>query len=139
VTLLLAMPLQDAVFENMKKAIEGKDEALFKAQWHAEGFEKNLVGGSGLAGNEVFAQGSRKKWYLKPDLAKAVAVAETASIVPCDVWAWEKAKAVDQVHLLVVKPDAAWIVLGGGEKAEQVRALAARWLKKEPLPPPAEK
>ncbi|HEX7898740.1 MAG TPA: hypothetical protein VF950_13335 [Planctomycetota bacterium] len=138
-TLMVAMLLQDALFENMKKAIETKEEALFKAQWHADGFEKNLVGGSGLAGKEVFGQGSRKKWYLKPDLAKAVAVAETASIVPCDVWAWEKAKAVDQVHILAVKDKDAWIVLGGGEKIEQVRALADRWLKKEPLPPPAEK
>ena len=138
-TLLLAVLLQDALFENMKKAIEAKDEALFKAQWHAQGFEKNLTGGSGLAGTEVFSQGARKKWYLKPDPAKAVAVAETASIVPCEVWAWEKAKAVDQVHILVVKADAGWVVLGGGEKLDQVRALAGRWLKKEPLPPPAEK
>ena len=138
-TLLVAMLAQEALFQNMQKAIEGKDEALFKAQWHAEGFEKNLVGGSGLAGTEVFSQGSRKKWYLKPDLAKAVAVAETASIVPCEVWAWEKEKAVDKVHILAVKVDQAWVVLGGGEKPDQVRALADRWLKKEPLPPPAEK
>lgn len=138
-TLLLAMLLQDALFDNMKKAIETKDEALFKAQWHAEGFEKNLVGGSGLAGSAVFGQGSRKKWYLKADPKKAVAVGETASIVPCDVWAWEKEKAVDQVHILAVKEKDAWLVLGGGEKLDQVRALAERWLKKEPLPPPGEK
>lgn len=139
-SLLLAMALQDALFENMKKGIEGKDEALFKAQWHAEGYAKNLVGASGLEGADVFSQGSRKKWYLKPDLAKAVALGEgAASIVPCDVWAWEKAKAVDQVHILAVKTEPGWRVLGGGEKAEEVRALAERWLKKEPLPPPAEK
>jgi len=139
VTLLLAVLAQEALFENMREAIEGKDEALFKAQWHAEGVGKNLVGGSGLAGTEVFSQGVRKKWYLKPDLAKAVAVAETASIVPCEVWQWEKEKAVDQVHILAVKEAPGWVVLGGGEKIDQVRALAGRWLKKEPLPPPAEK
>ena len=139
-TLLLAMLLQDALFDNMKKAVEGKDEALFKAQWHAEGYEKNLVGGSGLSGADVYAQGSRKKWYLKPDLAKAVALGDgAASVVPCEVFAWEKAKAVDKVQILAVRTDAGWRVLGGGEKAEEVRALAERWLKKEPLPPPGGK
>jgi hypothetical protein len=141
VSLLLAgMLAQEALFDDMKKAIQGKDDALFKAQWHAEGFEKNLTGGSGLAGSSVFSQGVRKGWYLKPDHAKAVALADgAASIVPCEVWQWEKEKAVDKVHILAVKTDKAWVVLGGGEKLDQVRALAERWLKKEPLPPPAEK
>ena len=104
-----------ALFERMKTAIEAGDEALFKAQWHAEGFESNLTGSSGLAGRDVFEQGSRKKWILKPDLAKAV-----DGIVPCEIWAWEKAKAVDRVHILVVKD----LVLGGGENLDEVRALA---------------
>lgn len=139
-SLLLAMLLQDAVFETLKKAIEGRDEALFKARWRAEGFEKNLVGGSGLAGADVYAQGVRKKWYLKPDLAKAVALGDgAASLVPCEVYAWEKAKAVDRVVVVVVKTDAGWAALGGGEKETEVRALAERWLKKEPLPPPPQK
>jgi hypothetical protein len=140
VSLLLAMALQDALFDHMKKAIQGKDEALFKAQWHPDGYEKNLTGGSGLAGSSVFSQGSRKGWILKPDLAKAESLGEgAASLVPCDIWQWEKGKAVDKVQILAVKTAQGWAVLGGGEKAEQVRALAERWLKKEPLPPPGEK
>jgi hypothetical protein len=125
-----------AVFETMEKSIKDKDEAPFKARWHPEGFEKNLVGGSGLAGQEVYSQGSRKKWFMKPDLAQAKTLADgLAVIVPCDIWAWEKGRAVDKVDILVVKTNDAYIVLGGGEKRDQVEALASRWLKKEPLPP----
>ena len=139
-TLLLAMVLQDALFENMKKAIQAKDEALFKAQWHAEGYDKNLVGGSGLSGGDVFGQGSRKSWYLKPDLAKADALGDGAAlIVPCVVTAFDTDKSLDRVGIVVVKAEAGWRILGGGEKREQTYALAQRWLKKEPLPPPAEK
>jgi hypothetical protein len=123
-----------APFETLEKAIRDKDAAAFKARWHALGYEKNLVGGGGLAGKEVFDQGSRKKWFLKPDLAKAKVLADGAAvIVPCEVWAWEKAKAVDKVDLLLVRDKDAYVVLGGGEKRDQVEALATRWLKKEPL------
>jgi hypothetical protein len=123
-----------APFETMEKAIRDKDADAFKARWHAFGYEKNLVGGSGLAGKEVFDQGSRKKWFLKADLSKAKVLGEGAAvIVPCEVWAWEKGKAVDKVDLLLVQDKDAYVVLGGGEKREQVEALATRWLKKEPL------
>ena len=57
-----------ALFEAQEKALRAGDEAACKALWHAEGWAKNLVGGSGLAGNEVFAQGSRKKWFPRPRL-----------------------------------------------------------------------
>lgn len=128
------------VFEAMEKGIREKDEKPFKDQWMPEGFEKNLVGGSGVAGSGVFKQGSRKKWFLKPDLAKAKSLADgRAVIVPCDVWAWEKEKAVDHVDMLLVKGEKGYFVLGGGEKIKQVEALADRWLKKEPLEPPEEK
>lgn len=123
-----------APFEAMEKAIKDKDEAPFKARWHAAGFEKNLVGGSGLAGKEVFSQGSRKKWFMKPDLAQAKPLGEgLAVIVPCEIFAWEKGRAVDKVDLLLVKEKDGYVVLGGGEKRAEVEALASRWLKKEPL------
>ncbi|MEZ0230764.1 MAG: hypothetical protein ACAI25_19245, partial [Planctomycetota bacterium] len=86
-----------APFENMEKAIREGDEKLFKAQWHAEGYEKNLVGGSGVAGAGVFKQGSRKKWYPKPDHAAAKEISEGVVIVPCEIWSWEKEKSVDKV------------------------------------------
>jgi len=128
-----------APFEAMEKAIKDKDEAAFKARWHAAGFEKNLVGGSGLAGKEVFEQGSRKKWFMKPDLAQAKLLGDGAAvIVPCQIWAWEKGRAVDKIDLLVVKDKDSYVVLGGGEKRAQVDALATRWLNKEPLDPPRE-
>lgn len=123
-----------APFETMEKAIKDKDESAFKSRWHAVGFEKNLVGGSGLAGKEVFEQGSRKKWFMKPDLAKAKVLGDGAAvIVPCEIWAWEKGRAVDKVDLVCVKEKDGYVVLGGGEKRDQVEALASRWLKKEPL------
>lgn len=123
-----------APFEALEKAIRDKDADAFKARWHALGFEKNLVGGSGLAGKEVFDQGSRKKWFLKPDLAKAKVLGDGAAVlVPCEVWAWEKGKAVDKVDLLLVQVKDGYVVLGGGEKRDEVEKLASRWLNKEPL------
>ncbi|HYF01639.1 MAG TPA: hypothetical protein VEJ18_22145 [Planctomycetota bacterium] len=130
--------LQD-VFDAMEKALRGGDEAAFKARWSPEGYEKNLAGKSGLAGKAVFAQGTRKKWFLKPGLAKTRTLGEGAAfIVPCEVWGWEKERAVDQVEILLVPEGGRLLVLGGGEKGAEVQALADRFLKKEPLAPPGE-
>lgn len=129
-----------AVFDALEKSIKEKDEAAFKARWHAEGFEKNLVGGSGIPGKGVFSQGSRKKWFPKPDLSKTTVLQDGAAvIIPCEIYAWEKDKAVDKVDFLLVKDKDGYVVLGGGEKRDQVDALASRFLKKEPLDPPKEK
>jgi hypothetical protein len=126
-----------AVFDDLEKGIKAKDEALFKARWHADGYEKNLCGGSGLAGKGVFGQGSRKKWFLKPDLAKARIVEGGAVVVVfCEVFAWEKEKAVDKVDMILVKDKESYLVLGGGEKRDDVDGLVSRWLKKEPLEAP---
>lgn len=142
---LFASPVQDdpkqkalkAVFDDLEKGIKEKDEALFKARWFAEGYDKNLCGGSGLAGKAVFGQGARKKWFLKPDLAGARSAGEdTVAIVACDVWAWEKEKAVDKVEIILVKEKDVFQVLGGGEKRADVDGLVSRWLKKEPLEAP---
>jgi len=140
-----ASPAQDdprqaalkAVFADLEKGHREKAEDVFKARWHAEGYEKNLCGGSGLAGKGVYGQGTRKKWFLKPDLAKAKALEEGAVVVvSCDVWAWEKEKAVDHVDLVLVKDKESYLVLGGGEKREDVDGLVSRWIKKEPLEAP---
>jgi len=129
-----------AAFDAMEKGLREKDEAPFKACWRADAYERNFVGGSGLTGKAVFGQGSRKKWFLKPELKDARVLEEGAAIiVPCQIWAWEKEKAVDKVDLLLIKEKDGYLVLGGGEKREQVDALAARFLKKEPLEPPKEK
>jgi hypothetical protein len=146
-TPFLAVPQEDArrkafaaPFDAMEKAIKGKDEAAFKGCWQPDGFEKNLVGGSGLAGKEVFAQGARKKWFPKPDVDKAKVLEDGAAVViPCEIWGWEKNRAVDKVEFLLVRGKDGYLALGGGEKREQVEALASRFLKKEPLDPPKEK
>ncbi|HZE96765.1 MAG TPA: hypothetical protein VE981_07050 [Planctomycetota bacterium] len=140
-----ASPVQDetrtaalkAVFADLEKGIKENSADTFKARWHAEGYEKNLTGGSGIPGKGVFGQGSRKKWVLKPDLAGARILENGAVvIVACDIWAWEKEKAFDKVEMVVVKDKDAYVVLGGGEKREEVDALASRWIKKEPLEAP---
>jgi hypothetical protein len=147
-TAFLAFPQEDAdrrkalaaPFEAMEKAIKDKDEAGFKATWRPEGFDKNLVGGSGLPGKAVFEQGGRKKWFPKPDLDKAKILEDGAAvIVPCEIWAWEKGRAVDKVDFLIVREKDGYRALGGGEKRDQVDALASRFLKKAPLEPPKEK
>jgi hypothetical protein len=104
-----------AIFQSLEKGIREKDEASFKEPWLGDAYEKNFVGRSGLAGKEVFAQGTRKKWFLKPDLTRALTLGEGAVvIVPCDVWAWEKEKAVDKVDMLLVKDKDAWRILTAG-------------------------
>jgi hypothetical protein len=125
------------LFDAIEKALRAADEPAFKAQWHPDGYDKNLVGGSGNTGASMFRQGSRKKWFPKPDLAKATTLASgDAVIVPCEIWSWDRNKAVDAVDALVVKVKGTYVMLGSGEKRAQVDALAERWLKKQPLAPP---
>ena len=136
-----------APLDAMENAIRTSDETLFKAQWHVEGYAKNLVGSAGLSGEDVFKQGSPKKWFLKPDLTQAQVLGDGAAvIVPCAVWAWEKDKSVDKVRIVLVKTEVkivdktktVYLVLGGGEKPAPVEALANRFLRKEALEPPKE-
>jgi hypothetical protein len=133
-------PAARAPFDAIEKALKAADEPAFKAQWHPDGYEKNLIGGSGNTGASMFRQGSRKKWFPKPDLAKATTLANgDAVIVPCEIWSWERNTAVDAVDALVVKVKGTYLVLGAGEKRAQVDALAERWLKKKSLAPPDDK
>ncbi|MEO8705474.1 MAG: hypothetical protein ABI867_35915 [Kofleriaceae bacterium] len=128
---------QDAMlapFAAMEKALRASDEPGFKARWYPDGYTKNLIGGSGISGASVYAQGSRKSWYLKPDLAKLTVLAGGAvAIVGCDIWSWDKERAVDHVDAVIVKIGNEYVMLGGGEKRAEVDALAKRWIAKKPL------
>lgn len=124
----------NGVFDRMEQALRNKDENAFKAEWHPEGYGKNLVGGSGLSGSSVFRQGSREGWYMKADFSK-LSKMEDVSIVPCGIWSWEKNKSMDEVTAAVVGHGGKLVVLGAGEDIEQVRALAKRFLSKAPLAP----
>ena len=123
-----------SLFTRMEEAIRGSNEAQFRETWHPPGYEANLVGGSGLSGSRVFAQGSRKKWYLKPDLSKARTV-EGVTVVPCDVWSWEQNRSVDHVDVAVVRVGSSFLALGSREDPQQVDALARRFANGEPLEP----
>ncbi len=123
------------LFAQLEKGLREANEPLFKSGWHAEGYANNLVGGSGLAGYKVYKQGTRKKWYLKPDFSKMQTTGRGAPfLVSCDVWSWEKGKAVDHVWAALIW-DKQWVILGAGEKLPEVEALARRWQEKKPLAP----
>jgi hypothetical protein len=125
-----------ALFGAQEKALRAADEAACRALWHAEGWAKNLVGDSGLPGSDVFAQGSRKKWFPRPDPARVEPRGKGGAIlVECEIFAWEKEKPVDRVVFLMILHEGAWKLLGGGEKRAEVGALAERWQRKQPLAP----
>jgi len=126
------------VFDKMQKALESKSEKLFKAQWHAVGYRENLVGGSGLAGYKVFKQGSRKGWYLKPDMSKLRSIPGQRGapwIIPSKIWSPKKKRAVDAIFAMLIYHKKKWVMLGGGEKLKEVEALGQRYVSKKPLPP----
>lgn len=120
-----------AIFNRLEQSLKQKDEDLFRAQWHTEGYTTNITGRSGLSGSRLFEQGSRKGWYPKPDFSKALTL-ETVVIVPCEIWSWEKDRSVDEVYMAISSQP---LLLGGGEDLEEVQSLAHRFLKGEPLAP----
>jgi hypothetical protein len=127
------------LFANLEKGIREAREALFKKGWYPESYTKNLVGGSGLAGEQVYRQGTRKHWYLKPDLKKLRTTGRGSPfLVPCDIWSWKQSKAVDHVWAALIWQGKAWVILGAGEKLAQVEALARRYQEKKPLAPSRE-
>jgi hypothetical protein len=110
------------IFADMEKGIKNQDENLFKKHWLNEDYEENLVGGSGLAGHRVYEQGSRKKWFLRADFAGAETFGRV-EIVPAAIYAWERDKTVDEIHLAIGDGK----VIGGGEDINEVRSLAERF------------
>ncbi len=129
------------MYKKMKAAMGKKEEAAFKAQWHPRAYATNLVGGSGLPGKSVYRQGTRKGWYLKPQMAKLRGLPMRRGgpwIVPTLIWSDKKGKAVDMVYVLIVYKKK-WMILGGGERLAEVEALGKRWVDKKPLAPPKKK
>lgn len=119
----------EGLFEALKQATAKGDEGAFKTGWHPAGWAENVVGGSGLAGEAVFRQGSRKGWYLRADAASVRAAGrQDVVIVRCDVWSTKKEKAVDEVFVVVVRHDERVVALGGGEDRDEVEALAGRFI-----------
>lgn len=121
----------DSVFADMEKGLKDGDEDLFKKHWDSRAYKENFVGGSGLPGEEVFRQGTGKKWFPKPDLTQTEKVGSVV-IVPAQIWSWEQEKSLDKVYFAVQTKDKP-VILGGGERMEEVRKLAERADKGEPL------
>jgi len=121
----------------MRQALANKDQAAFKALWHPAGYESNLVGGSGIPGGAVFRQGSRKGWYLKPNMAEVTEAGDKARVYPCAIWSIERERAVDGVHAFVALVDGVWVLVGAGERRAEVDALVKRFVEGEELAPPA--
>lgn len=126
----------EKVFLVAKSALKERKEVPFRKQWHPLGYEKNIVGSSGIPGRGVFQQGSRKRWYLRPEMKQISFVGpHKLPIVPCLIWSWKKNRPVDKVYAAVVWHQKRWVILGAGERRRQVELLALRFQKKEPLLP----
>lgn len=116
----------NGIFADMESGIRNTDEDLFKKHWHPTGYSENLVGGSGLSGKRMFDQGSRKKWFPKPDLGNTQKLGRV-EIVPTELYNWERERKVDEVYFAVAADSGGLKILGGGEDREEVRALAERF------------
>ena len=119
----------ERVFTALHKTHLDKNQPGAKVLWHPKAWTANLVGGSGLTGKAAYAQGSRERWWLKPDMPKLTNLdrAGQSWLVPCLVWSERKNRAVDKVVAVVVFHKDRWVLLGAGESREQVEALAKRW------------
>ena len=109
------------MFADLENAIKNEDESLFKKHWDTNGYSNDLVG-EGLSGERFYQQGSRKKWFPKPNLAEMETVGKV-EIVPTKLYAWEKDKNVDEIYLVIDDGK----ILGGGENLEKVKALAEKY------------
>ena len=113
----------------MENGIKSEDENLFKKHWNAEGYTNDLVG-EGLSGENFYKQGSRKKWFPKPDFGKKETIGKV-EIIKTKLYAWEKDRDVDEIYFAIADGK----VLGGGENPEKVKSLAERFNKGESLKP----
>jgi hypothetical protein len=114
----------NSIFADMENGIRNDDESLFKKNWSADTYDKNVVGRSGLEGSQIFKQGSRKKWFPKPDFSNRIKVG-SIEIIPAEIWSWEKERKVDEVYF-AIKMGSSPVILGGGEDLEEVKKLAER-------------
>lgn len=121
------------LFDALEQAMRSGDRARLPALWHElgidanRGIDANLVGGSGLSGAEASAQGSAKHWFRKPDLATLAVTRDVGALrVTCAVGSMDKQRAGDRVHVVVVRAGAGWVVLGAGERLDEVDGLLKR-------------
>lgn len=117
------------IFADMENGIKNEDENLFEKHWHEEGYAEDLTG-EGLSGQRFFEQGSRKKFFPKPDFKDKETVGEV-EIIRTKLFAWEKDRDVDEIYFAIADSK----VLGGGEEKENVKKLAERFNKGESLKP----
>lgn len=119
-----------SLFSQIERSIRDSDLNLFKKHWDKKGYSYNLVGNSGLAGGEVFRQGHKKGWYLEPVLNDIARFSDYLYLVPCKVVTRSTGESVDFVYAAVAYSDSAWMILGAGEKREEVEALVERYVNK---------
>jgi hypothetical protein len=122
----------------LQKAIQDKNRAAFKALWHADGYAKNLVGQSGLSGEQVFDQATRKGWFPRPVPARLHQDGRGGPyVMPIEIYSPSEQRVLGKGWVLPVWLEAGkrWVILGGGEKLEEVVALGRRWQAKQALPP----
>lgn len=123
-------------FDGMARGLKEKKEPLFSVHWDPRGYAANLVGDSGIPGRVVYRQGSRKGWFFKPDLSAASFLPGQLAgpiIVPCAIWSAKKGRAVGHVHALLIANKRGRLVLGAGEKKDEVIALGQRYVSKKKL------
>ena len=134
------------IFHERGKSVQGtrqvaaveelQDGPLVIPDIHAEA----LVGGSGTSGSRMYAQDSRKGWFLRPHVERLTSPLRGAPwVIPCDVFSWKKNQLVDAVHAVLVWHDNRWVMLGAGENKEEAMSLARRYGEKKPLQPPKTK
>lgn len=116
-------------FKELKVALQKKQIKRFKKYWYSKGFEKNIVGPSGLSGTSVYRQGSRKVWHLKPVLRGIRWIKkEKIAILPCLIWSSRRKRAVDKIQVALIRMKTHWLVLGGGESFKEVKQLAKKYI-----------
>lgn len=115
----------------MKSGLAKEAQALCDAR----GYEANLVGGDGTSLASLFAQGHRKRWHLRAELAGSKS-ARKAYIAAADVVDDLNGEKLDSLFVLLVPgPEDTLVALGASESRGPVEALAKRWQDGEALPP----
>jgi formylglycine-generating enzyme required for sulfatase activity len=136
---LLKEDTLEGVFDRMELGLKTADESLFKAQWHPTGYELNLAGGSGIEGADIFRQGSREGWYIRPDPNEVRGRgSQDAYVSRCDVVSWKSGSIDDVVYAGVIRFKGRWAVLAIGEDKSEISELVNRARSGEPIKPISE-
>ncbi len=114
------------MFARMEAATISKDLTSFAREWHPEGLGTDLAG-EGVSGQNMYGQGSRKGWFLRPTAIVPMA-ADGPWLVTCLVWSWKKDRAVDEVTALVARYRGRWVTVATVERnLKELRALGRRY------------